>query len=392
MKCGHLWMIGLAAAALSLGVGCQGVLDDEEGGEELGTVAQAMEETDNGEWRRWEMPMDGFSWSKPYGVPNPGLGSSSSTCFPGNTLGELNHAGADWGGSSSSKVYAVGHGEVVYAEYVNYPGSVVVIEHELNDVEKTFVAGEPDVIYSQYGHITSLTVEVGDIVEPGQEIGTLLYQTYETADGGEGNNTHLHWEIRNTLDPMLCSKGIYGPGYTDVAPSAHGYLNPQQTVLQLQCRCSVAAGETPDLPGLPGGGEDNSTCSSQTLGRSVPAGTCVQVDYASNSCGPACSWFACRNGGWVCTSDLDSCEDTIGHASCGGEQPPMEQPPMEQPPMEQPQQGGGEQSPTEEPTPRNGTPAQQPQPAACNSAPGAPLDLSWLAALGLIGLARRRKR
>lgn len=49
-------------------------------------------------------------------------------------------------------------------------------------------------------------------------------------------------------------------------------------------------------------------CNSMTLGRAVPNGECVQVDYAA--CGAAsCSWFRCADGAWLCT----------GEASCGGE-------------------------------------------------------------------------
>ncbi|MBN8609197.1 MAG: peptidoglycan DD-metalloendopeptidase family protein [Deltaproteobacteria bacterium] len=50
------------------------------------------------------------------------------------------------------------------------------------------------------------------------------------------------------------------------------------------------------------------SCSSMTLGRTVPNGECVQVDYAA--CGASsCSWFRCADGAWQCT----------GEAGCGGE-------------------------------------------------------------------------
>ena len=59
-------------------------------------------------------------------------------------------------------------------------------------------------------------------------------------------------------------------------------------------------------------------CNSRTLGRTVPHGSCVQVDYAG--CGSdECSWYGCHDGAWICT-DLDACgEEQHPHASCAAE-------------------------------------------------------------------------
>lgn len=56
------------------------------------------------------------------------------------------------------------------------------------------------------------------------------------------------------------------------------------------------------------------SCSSQTLGRNVPDGQCVQMSY--NSCGGTCRYARCDDGGWTCTADLSTCSTQIDHASC----------------------------------------------------------------------------
>ncbi|RMG18483.1 MAG: M23 family metallopeptidase [Deltaproteobacteria bacterium] len=57
-------------------------------------------------------------------------------------------------------------------------------------------------------------------------------------------------------------------------------------------------------------------CWSATLGRQVDSGTCVQVSYAA--CGQqSCGWFVCDDGAWACT-DRSSCSgEAFDHAACG---------------------------------------------------------------------------
>jgi murein DD-endopeptidase MepM/ murein hydrolase activator NlpD len=56
-------------------------------------------------------------------------------------------------------------------------------------------------------------------------------------------------------------------------------------------------------------------CNSATLGREVPSGSCVQVDYAG--CGATrCGWYACSDGAWLCT-DGGACGGTgYPHDAC----------------------------------------------------------------------------
>ncbi|MFF6884086.1 peptidoglycan DD-metalloendopeptidase family protein [Streptomyces sp. NPDC012421] len=98
------------------------------------------------------------------------------------------HTGADFIASSGTTVRAVGAGTVVSAGYSGAYGNEVVIQHA-------------DGNYSQYAHLSSLSVSAGQSVSGGQQIGL---------SGSTGNSTgpHLHFEIRTSpsygadIDPL----------------------------------------------------------------------------------------------------------------------------------------------------------------------------------------------
>lgn len=74
------------------------------------------------------------------------------------------------------------------------------------------------------------------------------------------------------------------------------------------------------------GGSSSATCFSRTLGQSVPAGECVQMNY--DACGGGtCNWAKCSDqGAWQCTPE-SSCSGTKhGHADCGSSTTPAPQP------------------------------------------------------------------
>ncbi|RST00700.1 LysM peptidoglycan-binding domain-containing protein [Streptomyces sp. WAC07149] len=106
------------------------------------------------------------------------------------------HTGVDFIASTGTTVRAVGAGTVVSAGWGSAYGNEVVIKHA-------------DGKYSQYGHLSSLSVSVGQSVTGGQTIGL---------SGATGNVTgpHLHFEIRtgpsygSDIDPLayLRSKGV----------------------------------------------------------------------------------------------------------------------------------------------------------------------------------------
>lgn len=106
------------------------------------------------------------------------------------------HTGVDFTASTGTPVKSVAPGEVVEAGNGGAYGNNVVIKHK-------------DGHYSQYGHLTSFSVSVGQTVTAGQQI---------ALSGSTGNSTgpHLHFEIRtgpdygSDIDPVayLRSKGV----------------------------------------------------------------------------------------------------------------------------------------------------------------------------------------
>ncbi|MGW9493702.1 M23 family metallopeptidase [Streptomyces prasinus] len=90
------------------------------------------------------------------------------------------HTGVDFHAASGTPVLSVGMGIVVEAGWGGAYGNHVVIKMH-------------DGTYTQYGHLSSVGVSVGQEVTPGQQIGV---------SGATGNVTgaHLHFEARTTAE------------------------------------------------------------------------------------------------------------------------------------------------------------------------------------------------
>jgi murein DD-endopeptidase MepM/ murein hydrolase activator NlpD len=101
-----------------------------------------------------------------------GYMSSSSLWSSGS------HTGIDFHAASGTPVHAVGSGTVVSTGWGGAYGNQIVIRMA-------------DGMYTQYGHLSSIGVGVGQQVVPGQQIGL---------SGATGNVTgpHLHFEARTT--------------------------------------------------------------------------------------------------------------------------------------------------------------------------------------------------
>ncbi|MEV8088572.1 M23 family metallopeptidase [Streptomyces nigra] len=129
---------------------------------------------------------------------SPIAGSYVSTSYQsgGAVWSSGSHTGIDFHAASGTSVHAVGAGTVVEAGWGGAYGNNVVIK--MNDGT-----------YTQYGHLSSIGVSVGQAVTPGQQIGL---------SGATGNVTgaHLHFEARTTaeygsdIDPVayLRSHGV----------------------------------------------------------------------------------------------------------------------------------------------------------------------------------------
>ncbi|MFD9391977.1 transglycosylase family protein [Streptomyces sp. NPDC060000] len=120
------------------------------------------------------------------------VGASTGTPYhaTGSSWSKGYHTGVDFPVATGTSVKAVSAGEVVSAGWAGSFGYQVVIRHA-------------DGRYSQYAHLSAISVRDGQSVSGGQRIGR---------SGSTGNSTgpHLHFEVRT------------GPGFgTDVDPVAY---------------------------------------------------------------------------------------------------------------------------------------------------------------------------
>ncbi|MFB8038572.1 M23 family metallopeptidase [Streptomyces sp. NPDC056004] len=120
----------------------------------------------------------------------PVAGSYVTTGYKssGSLWSSGSHSGIDFHAASGSSVVAVGAGTVVEAGWGGAYGNSIVLRMT-------------DGTYTQYGHLSSIGVSVGQSVGAGQQIGL---------SGSTGNSTgpHLHFEARTTpsygsdMDPV----------------------------------------------------------------------------------------------------------------------------------------------------------------------------------------------
>ncbi|CAM5560213.1 peptidoglycan DD-metalloendopeptidase family protein [Streptomyces diastaticus] len=135
-----------------------------------------------------EQPAASSGWNRP-------VDASPSTAYraSGGSWSSGYHTGVDFSASSGTSVKAIGAGTVVSAGWSGSYGNEVVIQHA-------------DGKYSQYAHLSSLSVSSGQTVTGGQQIGL---------SGSTGNSTgpHLHFEVRtgpsygSDIDPLAYLRG-----------------------------------------------------------------------------------------------------------------------------------------------------------------------------------------
>ncbi|MGW2591253.1 M23 family metallopeptidase [Streptomyces sp. NPDC001515] len=139
------------------------------------TAARAARSAERARLGAYRLPVAGTYVST-------GYKSSSSLWSSGS------HSGIDFHAASGSPVVAVGAGTVVEAGWGGAYGNNIVLRMS-------------DGTYTQYGHLSSIGVSVGQGVAAGQRIGL---------SGSTGNSTgpHLHFEARTTpsygsdMDPI----------------------------------------------------------------------------------------------------------------------------------------------------------------------------------------------
>jgi murein DD-endopeptidase MepM/ murein hydrolase activator NlpD len=113
---------------------------------------------------KFRMPISGATSFKNFGSRRVLNGEPSSP-----------HSGVDVGAVAGTPIHATQRGRVVLAEPLYFSGNTVVLDHGLG-------------IYTLYGHMQSMSVKVGDTVEPSQVIGLV-------GSTGRVTGPHLHWGL-----------------------------------------------------------------------------------------------------------------------------------------------------------------------------------------------------
>jgi len=112
----------------------------------------------------------------------PVEGSYVSTGYKqgGGMWSSGSHTGIDFHAGMNTPVHSVAAGEVVEAGNGGAYGNNIVIKHK-------------DGTYTQYGHLNSIGVSVGQQVKPGQQIGL-------SGSTGNSSGPHLHFEARTSAE------------------------------------------------------------------------------------------------------------------------------------------------------------------------------------------------
>lgn len=99
------------------------------------------------------------------------------------------HGGLDLPGVTGTPVYASQSGRIVLAEELFFPGNTVIVDHGLG-------------IYTFYGHLSEISVKVGDEVGPAALLG-------KVGATGRVTGPHLHWALtvnHARVDPLQIVK------------------------------------------------------------------------------------------------------------------------------------------------------------------------------------------
>jgi hypothetical protein len=121
-----------------------------------------------------------FLWSKRFqSLPNAQVMSAFADrrtyVYAGEEIDYQDHLGFDLASVKRAPIPAANTGEVVLARYLGIYGKAIVVDHGYG-------------LMSLYGHLSSIDVEVGQLVERGQMMGT-------TGETGLAAGDHLHFTM-----------------------------------------------------------------------------------------------------------------------------------------------------------------------------------------------------
>ena len=100
------------------------------------------------------------------------------------------HYGVDVGAPTGTPVFAPVDGVVTLADDLYYSGNTLILDHGMR-------------VFSTFLHLNSMTVNVGDVVKKGEQIGTI-------GETGRATGPHLDWRInlgKMRLDPQTIVTG-----------------------------------------------------------------------------------------------------------------------------------------------------------------------------------------
>ena len=83
------------------------------------------------------------------------------------------HSGLDLSAPAGTPVRAPQRGQVAFASELFFAGNTVILDHGLG-------------LFTLYGHLESISVSLGDVVEPGATLGRV-------GSTGRATGPHLHW-------------------------------------------------------------------------------------------------------------------------------------------------------------------------------------------------------
>jgi len=118
------------------------------------------------------------------------------------------HSGVDLPGATGTPIHAAQRGTVVLAEELFFAGNAVVVDHGLG-------------IYTFYGHLSEISVKVGDAVETGDVLG-------KVGATGRVTGPHLHWGLtveKARVNPLLLVK-LLGNSPGEAAPKKSSKARP----------------------------------------------------------------------------------------------------------------------------------------------------------------------
>jgi murein DD-endopeptidase MepM/ murein hydrolase activator NlpD len=138
--------------------------------------------------------------------------------YDGRAIDQQVHLGTDLASTRGAAIAASNYGHVVYAGFLGIYGNCVVLDHGMG-------------VQSLYGHLSSVTVEVGDRINRGETIG-------RSGATGLAGGDHLHftvlvaghpvnpvewWDphwVADRVDRKLVEAGIMSPAEATKAPVA----------------------------------------------------------------------------------------------------------------------------------------------------------------------------